>query len=944
MKRITFITFVLLSISLFFFLNQQKTQSTTKAPKLDKAWKVGMGIGTAKDKFARFTREREMLVDPATQQLPDFIREKELMFAQTIGSAPPSLTEEPQWESRGPYNIGGRTRAFAIDVADENTFIAGSISGGIWKSIDAGANWYKVNTTGQNLSVTTIVQDPREGHTSDWYYGTGELFGASQSGAGAFYLGNGVYKSTDNGETWTPLPMTNADSPDQFISIWQGVWRLAIDPSTPIDQPAEIYAATYSTIFRSANGGDTWASVHTSPLSGNVSYFTEIALTSEGVAYAGMSREDEVITFGLSPIGGVWRAADGINYVNVLPDSFPPTYNRIVLGINPSDENEVYVLVSNVDPDYGQPGGNPFQETQYNALWRYNYLSGDGTGEGGQWTELTENLYIGPDDFDDFYPQTGYDLMVAVKPDEPNVVFVGGTNLYRSTDGFTTKENVKQVGGYQIATAFPNITEYPNHHPDQHGVTFLPSNPDVMFSYSDGGVARTDDVNADSIVWHSLNNGYVSTQFYTVTINQSDSSEVVMGGLQDNGTLYTGSTDPLSPWNRPLAADGSYCAIPDHGEYIIASTQSARIAKVQINEQGEPIIRRRFDPALPRDAFQFINAFALDPVDNKILYLPTRNRLWINLDTDQYEMNNNFDSTSVGWSPRPDSLLVQGLNFTSIATGNAPSHRVYLGTSNRRVYKIEDGTDVNSPMEEITSNLFPAGNVSCIAVDPSDDDKLMVIFSNYGVYSIFYSENAGESWFRTSGNLEQVSDGSGNGPSVRWASILPITPDSTMYLVGTSVGLFQTPTLNLGSFANWSQASPNEIGTNIVTSIASRPTDGFVAVGTHGNGVFSGRYDVDFSMSVSTDEVQKFHVENVKAFPNPASDQVTLSFQLAENKTVTAFLYDELGRRIKTISPSTKLSSGTHQIPFQVTDLPSGIYYCSLIAGEDKKTISLIVK
>ena len=92
------------------------------------------------------------------------------------------------------------------------------------------------------------------------------------------------------------------------------------------------------------------------------------------------------------------------------------------------------------------------------------------------------------------------------------------------------------MGGYEIGAALPFVNEYPGHHPDQHGLTFLPSNPDIMFSNCDGGISKTLDNTASSVVWNELNNGYITSQFYTIAIDHSTTDDIVMGGLQDNGT------------------------------------------------------------------------------------------------------------------------------------------------------------------------------------------------------------------------------------------------------------------------------------------------------------------------------------------------------------------------------------------------------------------------
>ncbi len=924
MKKFLFPFSILILIVGTIYINRIDNSTKTIAIS-EKAMGAAMGIGTNKDKFARFNYERNLIVDPATGNVPPNMRARELKFAQSIGqNADARSTSNIDWTSRGPANIGGRTRAFAIDVTDENTMLAGSVSGGVWKSIDAGATWYKVNTSGQNVSVTDIKQDPRPGHHNEWYYGTGELFGSSQSETGAFFLGNGLYKSTDNGETWAAINSTSNSTPQSFDSIWEGVWRIAIDPSNM--EQTEIYAATIGAIHRSVNGGDSWTQVINSPLSGDISYFSDIAITSTGICYATMSKENEIVAFGLSPAGGIWRSEDGVDWDNILPDSFPPTYNRIALGINPSNENEVYFLADNVDEEFGKPGDTPIQDPQYNAMWRYLH---DDTNP--QWTDLTQNLPAGPDQFDDFYPQSGYNLMVAVHPTDPNVVFIGGTNLYRNDYGFNESDSTKHIGGYAIGTELWLVDSYENHHSDQHGVYFHPTNPNVMFSFNDGGISRTDNCMAQQVTWASLNNGYISTQYYTLAIDHSQESDVIMGGLQDNGTRYTDSADPMAPWTHPFGADGSFCAIPDHGEYVIVSTQNGRIFKLQLDENNETGMYERIDPALDRDEFIFIHPFTLEPSDNKVMYLPIRNKLYFNTDLDQYAFTNSFDSTMVGWNMIQDTLSIADMEFTAVEATQTPDNRVYLGTNDRKVFKIEDGQDSSSNLIEITSASFPASaNVNSIAVDPRDPDKVIVVFSNYNIYSVFYSDDAGTTWSKIAGNLEANISGTGDGPSVRWAEILPLNTDSTAYFLGTSTGLYAADILD-GSNTNWSQMSPEVIDNNIITYIEARSLDGFVAVGTHGYGVFSGYAElvpVD-TVNTAVNEIKINDVQNIVVFPNPAEDWLEIQFDLQKSAQLSIQIFDAEGKKISAPIQRKRYLSGEQKITLPL-QLPNGNYYFSI--------------
>src|SRR5208282_4365296 len=120
-------------------------------------------------------------------------------------------------------------------------------------------------------------------------------------------------------------------------------------------------------------------------------------------------------------------------------------------------------------------------------------------------------------DFKKYSSQDSYDMYIAVSPTDTNTIILAGTNLYRSTDGFSTY-GYSWIGGYQCDSAHLSNYVYPNHHPDQHRMVFLPSNPKVAYSATDGGIMKTYDITADSVRWELLNNGYNTGQFYTVAI------------------------------------------------------------------------------------------------------------------------------------------------------------------------------------------------------------------------------------------------------------------------------------------------------------------------------------------------------------------------------------------------------------------------------------------
>ena len=227
-----------------------------------------------------------------------------------------------QWTALGPGNIGGRVRSLAIQPTNSNKLWAGSVSGGIWTSSDAGASWSPVNDFLPNLAISSIVIDPN--NPNAMYAGTGEGFFNIDAIRGA-----GIFKSTDGGTTWTQLPATNPNNPD-----WQYVNRIAIHPTNG----DILLAGTNSGCFRSADGGATWTKVDTArtldvkfdPNNGNnaisgrddgfVSYSTDAGVTWTSSILSGAGRVEIAYAKNTADLvyasvdvnnGSVYRSTDG---------------------------------------------------------------------------------------------------------------------------------------------------------------------------------------------------------------------------------------------------------------------------------------------------------------------------------------------------------------------------------------------------------------------------------------------------------------------------------------------------------------------------------------------------------------------------------------------------------------------------------------------------------
>lgn len=892
-----------------------------------------MLVGSEHDALARITYELNRLKDPATGKIPYHIREKELAFASTLPSDAAIGLQKGSamvnWQSRGPWNVGGRTRALGIDVSNENILIAGSCSGGMWRSIDSGATWTSIPTPIQAQNTTCLSQDIRPGHTNVWYMATGEGYGASASANGAYFLGNGAYKSTDNGLTWTSLPSTVSGTPASFDNIWDIIWNIKTYPADTANEV--VFAATYGAIYRSANGGTTWTKMLGISTSA-YSYFTDLEITPTGVVYATLSDD--------GPTKGIWRSTDGITFVNITPANFPTAYNRIVIGYAPQDENQVYFLANT--PGFGQPDTNFVGDVEWNSLWKYNYVSGNGSGSGGVWNDFSVNLPTTGGLFDKFQCQGSYDMLVKVKPNDTSVVFIGGTNLYRSTSGFSDDTHTTFIGGYLEGATLPVVDMYANHHPDQHQLLFLPSNPDVMLSANDGGVFKTNDNTAPVVNWSSLNNGYLTTMFYTVALDHATpGNNIVVAGAQDNGTWYTNSAVSTDPWIMPRGGDGSFCAIADNQAAYYFSIQNGKMMKAKLDGNGLIDSFARIDP-MGASGYQFINPYALDPNNNNnIIYLAAGKYLWRNNDLGGIPYAGNWDSISTNWVQFPDSVPVLGGEITAVAVSTTPANRVYFGTNLKNVYRVDNANTGTPAPVNMINNLFPPnGNVSCIAVDPTDGNKIMVVYSNYNVYSLFYSADGGITWAKVAGNLEQNAVGTGNGPSLRWASIIPVS-NGTVYLVCASTGLYATSILN-GTSTQWVQQGANTIGNAVCDMTDFRSSDGLVVLATHAKGIFS-TYITNTNDIVSVNDLAELKGDLIIGnYPNPVASNTTIYFSLTKNDLIKLSLHDECGRLVQTLMQK-QMNEGKHEIAFDCSKLKPGLYYYTLQTSKATKSKSLLV-
>ncbi|MEN8008400.1 MAG: FlgD immunoglobulin-like domain containing protein [Candidatus Krumholzibacteriota bacterium] len=865
------------------------------------------------------------LADPATGRIPADIHRREQEFARKLpsrrGSALLETYQTSQvnkgekingWGYRGPWNIGGRTRALALDISDPTyqTLLAGGISGGMWRTTNEGGAWTLTTGSSQLHSVSTVAQDTRAGSQNVWYYGTGEVRGNSAGTGGAPFRGDGMFKSTDGGLTWALLPATSGTPPSSFTNLWQYVWRVAIDPSNVAQD--EVYAAIYGQIMRSTDGGNSFTDVLGDP--GTLSRYTDVIVSSTGVVYASLSTDGGT--------KGIFRSPDGVTWTDITPAGLTG-HGRVVMGLAPSNENIMYCEVADRNG------------TTDEGFYKYMYLSGDGSGAGGFWQDRSAQMAAlpGPSGNGPLETYGSYCMTVTVHPSNPDIVYLGGIHLYRSTDGFATNANDTWIGGWQ----------YFNHHADQHYMIFVPGSLVEAFTGSDGGVHKTTDATAVVVNWTSLNNGYNTSQFYTAAIDENlPGSNVVVGGMQDNGSWFTSSTVPTVWWTEAMGGDGSYLAVADasgtNGTYLF-SYQNGYVYRFTLNNStGNYSEWTRIDPT-GGGSYLFINPFIVDPNNTKMLYVASNNGVWRNSDYTAIPLWSN-SSTAVNWThltgvPASESV-------TALAMSRSADRILYYGTAGGRVYRLNNAD--TAPMFSVPTQLnmgpsfTPGSYVSNIAVHPDDDQKVLLGVSNYNAVSLFYTEDGGATWTTHEGNLA-----GSDGPSVRDVAIVPYG-GIDIYFVATSTGLYSSYYLT-GPTTWWNLEAPDLMGNVVVDMLATRPADGLVVAGTHGKGVYS----IDIPVGTSVDNAEIPTAARLgQNVPNPFNPMTTISFNLAAAGKANLSIYDVAGKRIRTLV-DMELEAGDHRFTWNGTDqsgrpAAAGVYLYRLDSGavHDVKRMTLV--
>ena len=766
----------------FFAIHKTKTGSKKFA---------AVSIQKDEDQEARYTEMRarydfEMVKNPVTGTIPENIREAELSFARGIPEKTlvqdglGRLDDLNTYYPAGPNNQGGRTRAVAYDIryngSSNKVILAGGVSGGIMRSSDGGNTWTRVSPDNQIHNVTCIVQDPRPGNQDTWYAGGGEPYGNSADELGAIYMGFGLYKSTDNGATWNEISLTAGNFTDiagnaaqgnaleAFDNAFDYIHKIAIDPTN-----GNVYICAHRRLIRTSNGGTSFQTVFGSTVAATAEGGQmDIVISNSGKLILAVNGSNPDLTLrgvwtsatgnlgswtriaGGSTLGvdsvANWRANSYTNYAG----STTPISKRIVMGMAPSNQNIVYILYEN-----GLSNSAPDNAPEAD-LFKLDMTSGN------TWTNLSANM----PDFngttnnaatDPFTVQGGYDMFVAVKPDNPNFVVLGGSSLYRSTDGFATTPNTSWIGGY--GNSLPNLTYYTNSHPDIHNVVFNPSNANEAICANDGGIQMTSDITTSAtptvpVNWTNINN-YQTLQYYNVSMDPETGRNNFLGGAQDNGVQFrdkmqligTAASDSNNHI-RILGGDGGHTGFSPldlvlQQQFFYASFQLGNLRRFKIS--ASPATDNITPTGLTTDGTtgewgDFVTNFLVDPDNAQEIYYAKYNRLFRTTSASTVTSSTWTELSAVGAAINPTNPT-GGTNVAirALAVTRGPytsSHVLYIGTTSGKIFRLNDpqnASPTTAPVDItplVTAGWVTGSNVQDIAVNPNNDNEIMAVVSN----------------------------------------------------------------------------------------------------------------------------------------------------------------------------------------------------------------------
>ena len=765
------------------------------------------------------------------------------------------------WQSIGPGNVGGRTRALLIDPVDPNTMYSAGVAGGVWKTTNAGSSWTPLNDFLANIAVTVLVMDPTNHNTI--YAGTGEGYFNADGVRGA-----GIFKTIDAGAHWTRLASTASNSNFFFVQ------DVVVSPVNS----QHVYAATRTGVFRSLDGGANWTQVIISNVGNGANGAMDLVIRTDQATdyiYAAVG------TFSRSHIFRNVDAAGSGTWDDVFSD---PVGGRTSLAIAPSNQNVIYAMVACISCGAGTNPNFPTANYTDGLLGVFRSTS---AGDAGSWTTQVRNNSANLQDTlllsnpvngaltqcgfgtSQFINQGWYDNVLAVDPTDENKVWAGGTDLFRSDNGGVNWA-VASYWWFQINGTPPNNGDPQLVHADNHVLVFHPqyngTTNQTLIAGNDGGIYKTDNAKTGNVgypggitpgggaitptspicgnefapgafftvpspvIWGPLNNGYAVTQFYHGL--PYPNGQTYFGGTQDNGTNR--GTDVAGPnaWARINGGDGGYVAVnPTNTNTLFFETTGLSLRRSTNGGASSASVLT----GISGDTFPFITVFRMDPNLSTRLWIGGR-FMW------------RTDNNATNWT-RTSNAQQTGGSITAMAIAPGNSNVVIDGAASGQLRRTTIGTTANaaSVLNTVWLQTFtPRGNgngtISWVEYDPSNINNVWVTISNFdgtpnaqgtSQGHVFKSTDGGGTWTladgrQTLGNVNAI-------PDIPAHSVAIDPNDSQRIYVGTDLGVF----VSLDGGANWARETTGFSNT-VVESLSAVNNNGVTTLFafTHGRGAF----------------------------------------------------------------------------------------------------------